>query len=66
MIDRLNERLATLCGGNNPGGAFPNAWQVDARGAVGTLWADELHPTDEGYGLVAARFAAVLGRAFGR
>jgi hypothetical protein len=65
MIDRLTQRLETLCGGNNPGGAFPNAWHVDARGTVGTLWADELHPTDEGYGLVAARFAAVLRRALG-
>lgn len=65
MIDRLNERLKTLCGANNAGGAFPNAWHVDARGAVGTRWADELHPTNEGYRLVAARFAAVLGRALG-
>jgi lysophospholipase L1-like esterase len=38
---------------------------VDVRGTVGTLWADELHPTDDGYGLVAARFAAVLRRALG-
>jgi hypothetical protein len=65
MIDRLTQRLQTLCGGNNPGSAFSNAWHVDARGTVGTLWADELHPTDEGYGLVAARFAAVLRRALG-
>jgi hypothetical protein len=65
MIDRLSQRLAALCGGNNPGGAFPNAWHVDARGAVETRWADELHPTNEGYGLVAARFAAVLRRALG-
>jgi len=65
MIDRLTERLKTLCGGNNPGGAFSNVWHVDARGTVGTRWADELHPTDEGYGLVAARFAAVLRRALG-
>jgi len=65
MIDRLTQRLRALCGGNNPGGAFSNAWHVDARGAVGTLWADELHPTDAGYGLVAARFAAVLRRALG-
>jgi hypothetical protein len=66
MIDRLTQKLQALCGGNNPGGAFPNAWHVDARGAVGTRWADELHPTDEGYGLVAARFAAVLRRALAR
>lgn len=65
MIDRLTGRLQALCGGNNPGGAFPNAWLVDARAAVGTRWADELHPTNEGYGLVAARFAAVLRRALG-
>jgi hypothetical protein len=65
MIDRLTQRLQTLCGGNTPGGAFPNAWHVDARGTVRALWADELHPTDEGYGLVAARFATVLRRALG-
>jgi lysophospholipase L1-like esterase len=63
MIDRLTQQLELLCGGDHPGGAFPNAWHVDARGAVGTLWADELHPTDAGYGLVAAKFAAVLRRA---
>jgi hypothetical protein len=63
LIDRLNERIKTLCGGNVPGGAFRTAWHVDARGAVGTvnLWADELHPSNAGFALVAIRFKAVLG-----
>ena len=30
---------------------------------MGTRWADELHPTDEGYKLVAHRFASVLNQA---
>jgi hypothetical protein len=65
MIDRLNERLKSLCGGNNTNGAFRNAWHVDVRGIVGACWADELHPTDEGFRLVAARFLGVLGSALG-
>ena len=61
LIDRLNERIRSLCGGNNPNGAFRTAFHVDVRGTVGeSLWADELHPTDEGYALVAAKFRAVL------
>jgi hypothetical protein len=63
MIDRLNERLKSLCGGNNPNGAFRNAWHVDIRGTVGMLWADELHPTDASFRLVAARFLNVLRSA---
>jgi hypothetical protein len=65
MIDRLNERLKSLCGGNNPNGAFRNAWHIDVRGTVGSLWADELHPTDEGFRLVAARALNVLRSALG-
>jgi hypothetical protein len=65
LIDRLNERLKSLCGGNNPNGAFRNVWHVDVRRTVGTRWADELHPTDEGYKLVAQRFASVLRQALG-
>jgi hypothetical protein len=63
LIDRLNERLKSLCGGNNPNGAFRNVWHVDVRGTVEEHWADELHPTDEGFRLVAARFRSVLGSA---
>lgn len=65
MIDRLNERLKSLCGGNNSNGAFRNAWHVDIRGTVGTLWADELHPTDAGFRLVARKFLDVLRSALG-
>ena len=65
LIDRLNDRMKTLCGGNVPNGAFRTAWHVDARGAVGNvnLWADELHPSDAGFALVATRFRVVLGTA---
>lgn len=66
MIDRLNERLKTLCGGNHPNGAFRNAWHVDVRGIVGDQWADELHPTDQGFRLVAAHFLGVLRSALGQ
>lgn len=65
MINRLNQRLRGLCGGNNPGGAYAHAWHVDARGAVAGRWADELHPEDEGYATVARRFEATLRRALG-
>ncbi len=64
MIDRLNEMLKRLCGGNHAGGAFGNAWHVDVRGLVGDAnWADELHPTDQGFAVAAAAFATVLDRA---
>lgn len=66
MINRLNQRLRTLCGGNNEGGAYAHAWNVDARGAVQHRhWADELHPQDEGYAAVAQRFSAVIRQAIG-
>lgn len=65
LIDRLNERIRGLCGGNVAGGAFRTAWHVDVRGIVNSLslWADELHPTNDGFEQVAARFAAVLAQA---
>ncbi len=65
LIDRLNERIRTLCGGNVQGGAFRTAWHVDARGAVATVnqWADELHPSNVGFARVAGRFRTVLGAA---
>lgn len=65
MIDRLNERLKSLCGGNNLNGAYRNAWHIDVRGTVGLLWADELHPTDQGFRLVANRALNVLRSALG-
>lgn len=65
MINRLNQRLRGLCGGNQPGGAYAHAWLVDARGAVNGRWADELHPQDEGYASVAERFAGVIHQALG-
>ena len=63
MIDRFNARQKALCGGNNPDGAFRNAWHVDCRGVVGNRWADELHPTNRGFEAVASRFLGVLLQA---
>ncbi len=38
---------------------------VDCRGAVGSgRWYDELHPNDQGFGDVAARFRKRIARAF--
>ncbi|MGV6875320.1 hypothetical protein ACUSIJ_21830 [Pseudochelatococcus sp. B33] len=66
LIDRLNDMLASLCGGNRPGGRFPNAWYVDVRGKVQGRWADELHPTDAGFSDVARTFGAVIEAALRR
>src|SRR5215510_704075 len=65
LIDRLNDRLRSLCGGNVTGGVFRNAWHVDVRDTLPDIgsWADELHPTDDGFSRVAAKFQAVLARA---
>ncbi|MGE3541788.1 MAG: DUF2272 domain-containing protein [Candidatus Tectimicrobiota bacterium] len=67
-IDNLNACLASLCGANRPGGAFKNAWHVDARTSVGEIpcWNDELHPTDAGFAKVAAQFLSVLQAAVPR
>ena len=67
MIDELNTGLKGLCGGNNAGGTFRNAWHVDVRGTLSAgLWADEVHPTDAGYKLVAGKFGEALSEALAR
>ncbi|MGZ8978788.1 MAG: hypothetical protein ACXW22_15300, partial [Allosphingosinicella sp.] len=67
MIDRLNERQQQLCGGNNEDGEFPNVFHVDVRGLLQPReWADELHPTDEGFAKVSALFEAVIATALER
>ncbi|TDR40082.1 hypothetical protein DFR29_114134 [Tahibacter aquaticus] len=65
LIDRFNERIQRVCGGNNAQGAFRNAWHVDVRGTLSELrhWADELHPTDASFVRVAALFRDVLEQA---
>lgn len=50
MIDRFNERLATLVA------RYPKVHYLDMRGVVDGRWHDELHPTDAGYRDVAERF----------
>jgi hypothetical protein len=63
MIDDLNASQKRLCGGNNPGGRFRNAWHVDVRGVVGAQWKDEVHPTDAAFRKVAQKFHDVIRQA---
>jgi GH24 family phage-related lysozyme (muramidase) len=65
LIDELNDMQIRLCGGN-AAGRHPNAWHVDVRGKVGTRWADELHPTDDGFATVGNLFKTVLTSAMDR
>jgi hypothetical protein len=65
LIDELNAIQRKLAGGTNPLGAFAHVFHVDLRGTLGpNQWADELHPSDQGYAIVAERFRAQL-RALG-
>jgi len=63
LIDRLNLVLQRLCGASYPSGLFRNAWHVDVRGTVGARWADELHPTDDGFASVSGLFGNALRKA---
>jgi len=63
LIDRLNLVLQRLCGASYPSGLFRNAWHVDLRGTVGARWADELHPTDDGFASVTGLFGGALRKA---
>ena len=65
LIDRLNLLLQRLCGASYPSGLFKNAWHVDVRGTVGARWADELHPTDDGFAAVGGLFEGALRKALG-
>ena len=60
LIDRLNQILQRLCGGGNREGTFRNAWHIDLRRKVDGRWADELHPTNDGFAAVADSFRSVL------
>jgi len=59
MVDRLNKRLGALAQSS------ARLSYIDCRGSVGAKqWHDELHPIDEGYSKVAARFdKAIQGLA---
>ena len=65
MIDRLNEMQRRLCGGNNDGGAFSNAFHVDNRNTMRDIddWADELHPTSKSFKKVVRNYLTVLNQA---
>lgn len=65
LIDELNAIQRKLAGGTDPKGVFAHVFHVDLRGALGRdHWADELHPSDQGYRIVADRFRTQL-RALG-
>ena len=65
MIDRLNDMQKQLCGGNNQGGEFDNAFHVDNRGTMEDVddWADELHPNKKSFKKVAKNYMSVLAAA---
>jgi hypothetical protein len=67
IIDRFNDMLTKLA--NDP--AFDNVHYIDLRGTLSTdltndtyhaWWANELHPTKDGFAAVTARFAAALSK----
>lgn len=58
MMDRFNGALSALAD------TVPQVTYVDNRGVVTeSRWYDELHPTDAGYGDVAARFKQAIDTA---
>ncbi|HYD85969.1 MAG TPA: SGNH/GDSL hydrolase family protein [Vitreimonas sp.] len=56
LIDRHNAMLKQIAS------AFSNTHYIDLRGVVTphTMWADEIHPTNNGFALVAGKFLATL------
>lgn len=60
MIDGVNNALMTLAGGNVTGGRHKRVFFVDNRNVVKGRWADELHPTNEGFSAVADNFRRVM------
>lgn len=64
MIDRINGALLSLAAGNADG-RHAAVYFVDNRTVVGGRWADELHPTDEGFRAVSDNFRRVLRAACG-
>lgn len=62
LVDRLNDLIASLCGGNAARGEFPHGWHADLRGTLHhpADYADELHPTDAGFARVAAKIAPLV------
>lgn len=57
MMDQFNRRL------RRQAQAMPHVTYIDCRGVVGDhRWFDGLHPTNEGYGDVAKKFAREISR----
>ena len=61
IIDRFNEMLKSVAD------AFPHVTYINLRGTLSaasnykTYWANELHPTERGFRLVADKFAKAVG-----
>jgi endonuclease/exonuclease/phosphatase family metal-dependent hydrolase len=68
MIDQLNNLQMNLCGGNGVSTGYKSAFHIDVRKTLRTVsdWADELHPTDDGFRRAAERFQPVLKQLVGR
>lgn len=61
MMERFNRSLKALAG------RYGQVTYVNNRGIVkDTRWADELHPTDEGYGAVAAGYKKIINKLTGQ
>ncbi|MEL6817547.1 MAG: hypothetical protein AAFP80_02735 [Pseudomonadota bacterium] len=61
LVERLYEMMFSVAGNS----ARTRIWVVDCRPVLGALddWADEIHPTDEGFAKVAALFRNTLSGA---
>ncbi|WP_209425811.1 caspase family protein [Pararhodobacter sp. SW119] len=61
MMDRFNRGLRRMVTN------MPHVTYIDCRNTVGShRWYDELHPTDDGYGDVAAKFAREIAQLANR
>ena len=61
LVDRLNERFIAMAA------ARSDVHHVDVRGTLPDVgqWADEIHPTSEGFDLVAEKFRSVISANVG-
>lgn len=65
VVSHLVDRLYTMMQGLEDKSGFSGIWVVDCRGALPSIsdWADEIHGTSAGFGVVAGRFKQVIEAA---